>query len=158
MATIDVGSGATDILSSFPKGYTLVDFVNPANDTGTLDTFEIWAATGMTDAVVGTFSGSGTTYNDRDYESIGSVTSGSKQTFTGKNCDVASGDFLGIYADTSSRLELDADGYSGINIYAGDAFGQGDISYTGISGDAISIYATGATVAAGNPYYYYLNQ
>jgi len=137
---------------------TTVDLNNPANDTGTLDTFEIWAYANMSNVKIGTFSGSGTTYNDRDYESIGSVTSGSKQTFTGKNCDVASGDFLGIYADTSSRLELDADGYSGINIYAGDAFGQGDISYTGISGDAISIYATGATVAAGNPYYYYLNQ
>jgi hypothetical protein len=160
MAVIDIGPGATDRASSRAISVlqTIIDLNNPANDTGTLDTFEIFANTAnMTNVKVGTFSGSGTSYNDRDYETIGTVTYGSKQTFTGKNCDVSSGDYIGFCAD-GGKIEQDTTGYAGFYVVVGDQFGSGANTYSLISGDALSIYATGATAAAGNPYYYYLQQ
>ena len=65
MATIDIGSEATDRESSSGQGNvnaTFIDGHNPANGTGTLDTFEVYAVTGynVTGLKVGTFSGSGT--------------------------------------------------------------------------------------------------
>jgi hypothetical protein len=160
MAVIDIGAGATDRAATYSNaGYTLIDLNNTANETGTLDTFEIFAnLSDLLNVKIGTFSGSGTTYNDRDYESIGTVTNGSKQTFTGKNCDVSTGDCLGIFWDTQGRIERDTSGYGGVCYVSGDKFGWISTSYSSYSDDAISIYATGATAAAGNPYYYYLQQ
>ena len=115
MATIDIGPGATDRASyrTISVLQTIIDLNNPANDTGTLDTFEIFANTSnMTNVKIGTFSGSGTSYDDRDYETIGTVTYGSKQTFTGKNCDVSSGDYLGFSAD-GGKIELTGSGFAG---------------------------------------------
>jgi len=160
MATIDVGAGATDRASSAntSANYTFVDKNNAANDTGTLDTFEIYANMNMSDVKMGTFSLNDATYHNRDYENIGSVTASSKQTFTGKNCSVVSGDYLGLGA-SGGKCERDTSGYVGYIIDDADNFGGGDFTLSSnLPGDALSIYATGATVAAGNPYYYYLNQ
>jgi len=157
MATIDVGAGATDRASSAntSANYTFVDKNNAANDTGTLDTFEIYANMNMSDVKMGTFSLNDATYHNRDYENIGSVTASSKQTFTGKNCDVTSGDMLGFYF-TSGKLEEVTSG-NGRYYISGDKFGGGSNTYLEANYyDAV--YATGATAAAGNPYYYYLNQ
>jgi hypothetical protein len=160
MAVITIGDGATDRASSrsFSTAVTLVDKNGAANGTGTLDVFEIFAVTTyLANVKIGTFSGSGTSYDDRDYETIGTVTAGSKQTFTGKNCDVESGDFLGIYGETG-RLEVSTTGGVGYYIKAGDWFGSSAQTYTAQANYISSLYATGATVAAGNPYYYYLQQ
>jgi hypothetical protein len=160
MATIDVGPGATNRASSVntAANYTFIDKNNPANDTGTLDTFEIYAYENMSSVKMGTFYRDVSYYPNRDYESIGAVSAGSKQTFTGKNCDVVSGDYLGIGA-TGGKIEKDTSGYSSYVIDDADDFGTGNFQvYASADGDALSIYATGATAAAGNPYYYYLQQ
>jgi hypothetical protein len=160
MATIYVGPGATDRASSAntPANYTFIDFNNPANDTGTLDTFEIYAYENMSSVKMGTFFFDTPYYPNRDYESIGNVTAGSKQTFTGKNCDVVSGDYLGVGAG-GGKLERDTSGYSSYVMDDADDFGTSNFQvYIELDRDALSIYATGATVAAGNPYYYYLQQ
>jgi hypothetical protein len=163
MATIDVGAAASNrsTVKGFSTGYTYVDRTNPANDTGVLDTFEIYAVNGYSilNTKVGTFSGSSKTWDDRDYETIGTVTSGSKQTFTGKNCDVSAGDIVGIYGATG-RIESDGSGYDGVCYITGDQFGAGSASYTEVGGDCISLYATGATAggATVKPHYYYLQQ
>jgi hypothetical protein len=164
MATIDIGPGATNRASTISlasTARTYVDLNNPANDTGTLTSFEIFInGANALGVKMGTFSGSEQRWDDRDYESIGTVTYGSAQTFTGKNCDVSANDCLGIYVDlsTGSSLERDTDGYNNVCSVTGDKFGGGSNLYTTVVGDAISIYATGATAAAGNPYYYYLQQ
>ena len=159
MATIDVGNGATNQSLIFGGGTTVVDLNNPANDTGTLDTFEIFTGYDGTNLKMGTFSGSGSNYTSRDYESIGNVTGGSKQTFTGKNCDVSTGDFLGYYCSVyAKRL---SSGGSGVYREIGDKFGAGLVTYTyNDADDAHSIYATGATSggATVKPHYYYLQQ
>jgi len=147
MAAIDIGPGATNRSTTFIYNQTYVDLTNSANATGTLSSFEVWANTNLGGFKIGTFSGSSTDYNDRDYEAIGSVTSGSKQTYTGKNCDVVTGDFLGAYW-TSGNMERDTVGYSGVYNLSGDQFGGGSATYNLIAGDAISIYATGLEYAS----------
>ena len=154
MAVIDIGPGATNraatwSFDTFP-GYVLIDYNNPANDTGILDTFEIYATTDLAGVKIGTFSGSGTSWAMRDYESIGSVTSGSKQTFTGKNCSVETNDVLAILA-SGGALERVTSGAGGCGYIALDTFADNDAhTYNALSGDAVSIYATGATAAAGS--------
>ena len=141
---IDIGPGAAALEYAFDfGGYTQLDATNPANATGILTSFELYYKTNATGVIVGTFSGSDTTWNDRDYESIGNVTSGSKQTFTGKNCDVVINDVLGFY-DTSGAWYCASSG-GARKYYAGNAFGQGDLTYIQ---DAfkLSMYATGYTI------------
>jgi hypothetical protein len=162
MAVIDIGPGATNRASSAntPANYTFIDKNNPANDTGTLDTFEIYAYENMSGVKMGTFYADIPYYPNRDYESIGAVSAGSKQTFTGKNCDVVSGDYLGV-GSGGGKLERDTSGYSSYIIDDIDAFGTSNFqAQSTVSGDALSIYATGATAggATVKPHYYYLQQ
>ena len=134
-----------------------------ANADGTLDTFEMFFASGSlfnpTGVVIGTFSGSGTAWNDRDYESIGNVTKGSKQTFTGKNCDVVTDDILGIYyATAGAMLEANSSGGSGYLDTAGSKFGGGEFTlYVLRDADGwIGIYATGTTPTTNNAWFMFL--
>jgi len=143
---IDVGSGATN-RSTFVAGggYTRLDYQNKANADGVLTSFQIYAYTNLSSTKMGTFSGSGTNWDDRDYETIGSVTSGSTQTFTGLNCDVSTNDILGIYIGIGT-LEADSTAKQSGYVLA-DKFGSGSTSYTD-AGGPISLYATGISTAA----------
>ena len=145
--TIDVGIAANDRASQLIGGYTYIGVDNPANDTGILDTIEIWAYSNMSGCKAGTFSGSSTSYDDRDYETIGSVTAGSRQTFTGLAIDVTSGDFLGFYC-SSGYIEASTSGGSGVYDKSGDQFGSGVQTYALINGYGISLYGTGETLEA----------
>lgn len=147
MGAIDVGPGATDRAGSYDGSATVVCVTNTANDSGTLTSFEVWANTNIASGFkMGTFSGSGTSYDDRDYETIGAVTAGSKQTFSGLNCTVVTGDFIGAYWPYGGKLEAASSGGGGIYYYAlSDRFGQGSGTYTSQAGYEVSIYATGAT-------------
>ena len=149
MAAIDVGAAATDrggVSSSSATYISVGTSGNAANATGILDSIEIYAVSGndLTGCKIGTFYGSDTSWTSRDYESIGSVTGGSKQTFSGLDCGVQTGDFLGIYF-ASGQCERDTTGQDGLAYKTGDQFGTGMQTYTIYSGDAISVYGTGAT-------------
>ncbi len=144
--TIDIGPGAIDRATAISVAGTDIDTNNPANDTGILDIFELWFAVSATGVKAGTFYGSGTDWTSRDYESIGNVTSGSKQTFSGLDCDVETDDVAGVYFATGS-LELDGSGGSAIYYKAGDQFGAGQQTYTEYSGYQISIYGSGGESA-----------
>lgn len=145
---IDVGGGAIDRDDDWPFTHTIVDFNNPANDTGTIDTFEFWFYSNGSGVKAGTFYGTGAwpyTFTSRDVETIGNVSSGSKQTFTGLDCDVSVGDLAGIYYSGGA---IDKHGWGGSNIYwkDGDQFGAGpQEDYTLLGEDRISIYGTGET-------------
>ena len=144
---IDVGAGAIDRGSSDGAGATDIDLNNSANATGYLDTIEIRAATTMGGTKAGTFSGAGTDWTNRDYETIGTVTAGAKRTFTGKDCDVTLGDFIGAYW-TSGRIELDTSGFDSYAYKVGDQFGAGEQTYGVDAGISISLYGTGETPAS----------
>ena len=119
MAVIDIGPGATDRASTFNFKYTWIGLNNPANDSGVLDTIEVYAVNNnIKETKVGTFSQRDTNkFTNRDYESLGTVTYGSKQTFTGLNCDVVSGDYLGIFY-TDGQVERDLTGFAGVYYYS----------------------------------------
>jgi len=97
---IDIGYPAIDRESSLTGVRTAIMTGNPANATGTITTVEVWAAIDMTLAEVATFyrPNPGSYPNKlttRDWEPIGTVTAGSKQTFT-VSLDVQVGDYIGI--------------------------------------------------------------
>jgi hypothetical protein len=144
---IDIGSAAIDRgaysgLSN--RTYLLLE--NPANDTGVIDTVEIWANSELSNTVVGTlYLDSGYTYIGRDYESIGTVFSGSKQTFTGLDIDVETGDYIGSYA-TSGTYERDSSGYAGYRYVSRNVWSGGSTNFRSLTANStLSIYGTGET-------------
>lgn len=154
---IDIGAGAANYENDLSSGYTLIDLTNPANESGALDIIEIWTATNGTGVKVGTFYGSGTSYTNRDYETLGSVASGSKHTFTGLSCSVQTGDFLGVYLG-SGTAESSNSGGSGFYYKSGDQFGAGSQTYgAGGSATRIAIYGTGETSTALPVFDYHYN-
>ena len=106
-----------------------------------MDTVETWFNSNATGFKVGTFSGSGIPYDDRDYETIGAVTSGSKQTFSGLSIDVVTGDFIGCYYATGQLKQYC--GYTAI--YMQWAISSERVPLPISSDSAISLYATGDT-------------
>lgn len=145
---IDIGMPATDRASSFPS-YTLVAQGNPANATGVIDTVEIWANANMTLCEVATFFVvSGNNLSTRDYEAIGSVTAGSKQTFTGLSIDVETGDYLGIYYATGSVEAISSGGTGLWGSAAGvDLIPTTNTLFTLYSAYELSLYGTGTEAA-----------
>lgn len=144
---IDVGPGAIDRSSSNPTSqYTIVLMGNPANASGKITSFEVYAYTDLAGLKFGTFYGSGTSWTVRDYESIGSVTSGSKQVFSGLDCDVSTGDCIGTYR-SSGAIKRDTSEHGGFVYKSGDYFGGGTNTYTAVPDYAESFYATGVHIA-----------
>lgn len=141
---ITIGAAATDRTSVFGSDYTLICLNNPANDTGTITDFEVWAKTTMLNTKVGTFFGSGTDYTSRDFELVGTVTAGSKQTFSGLDIDVQTGDFAGCYY-SSGQIETDLSGGADVYNRTSDQFGTGLKTYSRNIADVISLFGTGAT-------------
>lgn len=145
---IDIGTGAVNGNSAWgTAGYTLLDEGNPANDTGTIDTVEVWANVSMSGTnKVGTFYGSGTSWNDRDYATIGTVTSGAKRTFTGLSIDVATGDIIGTHY-TAGKIEVTTSGGVCLLYDWGDNFGAAARTYnnTDYPSYKLSLYGTGET-------------
>jgi hypothetical protein len=159
--SIDVGAAATNRLSAQDfvysgTKYTQVTKDNPSNATGTLDTCEIWLSlvTGGTytcDIWFGTFSVSGTTLTCRDSDSLGNVSTGSKQTFTGKSIDVVTDDLLGV-SDKGGAISVqgrgDSTGGAGKWRITSEKIDPGDSgTFTSADGYIISIYATGTEAA-----------
>ena len=147
---IDVGSEVINRPQSMPEGYTMIILDNPANLTGTLDTVQVWAASigDVTGFRIGTFYlVSGTTYKCRDSVAIGTVTSGSAQTFSSLSINVEAGDYLGAYWAVGT-IERNGAGFGGELFYYGESIDPDDqATFTLQTGDTLSIYATGETAA-----------
>jgi hypothetical protein len=152
--SIDVGPGAVSRASSQGTTFTMVDRNNAANADGTLDTMEFYFTSGGDGSNVkcGTFSHSDSTHAAmRDYETIGTVTKGSKQTFTGLNCDVVTDDYLGIYY-TGGYLYQVGSGNSGYmrSGYLSNYFTDNNAhNYNDVANAALSLYATGTEAGGG---------
>ena len=110
---IDIGMPAIDRAFYLAGPRTAVNKGNPANATGIITTVEVWAYADMTNCEVATFYEETTNkLTTRDYEAIGTVTSGSKQTFT-VSLNVQTGDYLGIFYQ-SGAIERDTSGGDGV--------------------------------------------
>ncbi|KKN28997.1 hypothetical protein LCGC14_0848630 [marine sediment metagenome] len=146
---IDVGSGAIDRNSFESNNKTAIDYYNPANESGVLDTFEMWfKVESGSSTKMGTFYTDPTVpdFNVRDFEAIGVVEAGSKQTFTGLDCDVEAGDYIGFYANPG---ELEKTFGGSVTLYDknGDQFAAGKQTYTLNLTRQLSLYATGVAIS-----------
>jgi hypothetical protein len=153
--SIDVGPGADGFSSSdggLNQNHSWVYKTNPANATGTLDTVEVYIIdhTDATGFKCGTFTGAGTSKTVHSYASIGNVTHGSKQTFTGLAIAVTSGEYLGTIT-TAGKVANKATGADGLYVMPStDTFGGGAYTYTSYSSTMKSaIYATGTETPTG---------
>ncbi len=145
--TIDIGPGAIDRPSTWnTTATTNLCATNPANDSGTLDTIELWYSGNTAGVIVGTFYGSNPNFTNRDYEEIGSVSGGSKQVFSGLDMDVATDDIIGVYSSATGYIERTNSGV-GVCQCSGAQFGTGQQTYTCWSGYDLSIYGTGSDAA-----------
>ncbi len=146
---IDVGSAAIDRAGTTSANETLIDLTNSANATGVIETVSLWFTTNATDVRVGTFYLSGgATYVCRDSAYIGSVTSGSAQTFSGLDISVVVGDFMGCYYLTGT-IETDGSGGSGVEFIAGDFANPGNsASYAPYTNCKMSEYGLGYEITS----------
>lgn len=170
--SIIVGSDSLDRAQYENAGNTCINFTNPANESGTVDTVKLYFNTDGSGVEWGTFyQVSGTTYQCRDSTEIGSVTAGAERLFSGLSIDTTSGDFAGVYW-TGGRLERDSNGgvAEGIRTVSGEHIDPGDsadfssqatydmLSARGISSDepAITVsptsYDFGVVATSSTPY------
>ena len=139
---IDIGPPAVNG-SYETSGFTTVNKANPANQTGTIVSIEVWAFSSFTNFEVATFYvESGDNLSTRDTEYIGSVTSGSKQTFE-VNLNVQAGDYIGCCGTTGS-IERSSAG-SNIWYLSGDNIPCTNATFSVQSGYDVSLYGTGVT-------------
>jgi hypothetical protein len=100
--SIDVGPGAIS-RPTINSANFIMSLSNPANATGTLDTFQLYINGTYYNAVVGTVYGS-SSFTSRDYEAVGTI-SGAPWTQTGLSIDVNSGDYIGSYGEVGDLYQ-----------------------------------------------------
>jgi len=148
---IDLGCPAIDRSSSKGPGYTWINKTNPANESGIIDTIEIYPWSDLENCEVAIFYlVAEDTLSTRDSVSLGTVTGGSKQTFSELSIDVQIGDFIGIYY-TVGQLEAHTSDYDGVWYKSGDQIPCTDVTFSDYAGDALSLSGTGTT-AVGWPH------
>lgn len=166
---IDVGSAAINRASSviISNGVrrTAIDYNNPANDSGVIDTVEAWfsSAVSYNNFRVGIFDNtSSANFTCRDGVNIGRVYSGSKQTYTGLSLDIETGDYIGCdgyNSEFTMDIERDTSGGDGVYYSAGAADSNiscfcdpGDTTGTLslYSGGILSLYGSGETAGWSN--------
>jgi len=150
---IEIGAGATDRSTYWNPNITTVDKNVAATDTGKITSIEIWAqaAHDLENCEIGIFYVvSGDNLATRSTVLLGTVTSGSKQTFTEDSesnpisMDVVAGDHIG-YCCTSGWLERDNTGV-GVWYISGDSIPCESTLFTFSSNKTVSLYGTGATI------------
>lgn len=145
---IDIGSPAIDRTWDFAGVRTIIVKNNPANNTGKIDEVEIYPFSGysLVNCRVATFiSEGGDVLSTRDYEIIGAVPGGSKQTFSGKDMDVVAGDYIGLSYDSGGRLEATSGGYQGVWRIGTAEIPCSSVTFNPHSASTISLYGTGET-------------
>jgi len=154
---IDIGSAAIERpFNTVNVLKTYVDKNNPANASGTITSIEIWASTNLANCEVATFYiVSGNNLSTRDTHTIGSVTAGNKQTFSGLDITVQTGDYIGLKYTRGQLEKTDSgDGYWYIN---SDEIPCTNVLFTSVADTTISLYGTGTTVEAVNALFFGTN-
>jgi hypothetical protein len=147
--SIGIGPGAISRSSHNYSNATTTSVCTktPAAAAGILTSISFYFYDSNTGVIAGTFQGTAPSFNKRDSASIGSVSSGSKQTFTGLTCAVASGDFIGWYC-TAGKIYNDTSGVNTSTYYkSGNQFGQGSQTYTD-NGSHTLVSLEGAGISA----------
>lgn len=146
---IDIGAAATDRGAGFNYSLTGIIKHNAAEDSGVIDFVEWYAERGMSTFEVATFyNRGGTNYSTRDYEVIGTVSSG-YDSASGLDMDVETGDYMGFY-QSDKGIGVQFSGGAGL-IYRPYSHNIPctDTSFTtGSSNYDASVYGTGETASA----------
>jgi len=150
---IDIGMPAID-RNSYTQNKTLINKGNPANADGKITNVEIYAVYGdLTDCWVATFyrpdpGGFPNNFTTRDYEELGTVAEGYSSREVDLN--VQAGDYLGIWVSSDGYMENSSASNEGVWSSQNNHIPCTDYTFdwTYVD-DAISLYGTGETVAAG---------
>lgn len=147
MAVITAGAGATDRSSiQTVSGITKLERTTGCSAAGTINTFEVFissAGINVSNGYLGMFYlSSGSDYTCRDSENVGTIVKGSKQTFTGLNCDAQANDLVGLYSAAGGGIEADENSNQGWS-YPGNGF-TATRTYISASGP-FSLYASGSS-------------
>lgn len=147
MGDIDIGMTPSDFGQTLPANAMHINLQNPANDTGTIDTFQCYFRANGTNVKIGCLTHTGSNYLiETDHENLGSVTAGSVQTFSGLNCDVESGDYIGVHADAGGCAYQSSGGIGMWYHTSADYFDGSSHLYTYIGSQyRIAIYGEGST-------------
>jgi len=158
--TIDVGSAAVNRSYHYYLYYvgtysTLIDYNNPANANGLLDTVEayFYKANSGNSLKFGTFQDNGSNnFTCHDAEEYGQVSVG-YNSCTGLSVDVDTGEYIGCDARAAQSLGIDYDTTGGSGKYYADTHQYcdpettADFNYS--SGHILSLYGTGTESGGG---------
>jgi len=146
---IDMGADAINRGSALTGPYTVVNQENPVKFAGTINSIEIYANVNMTGVKVAVFHVVGGNFlTARDFVTIGTVTSGSKQTFTEDSesnpiaLNVEEGDYIGLYY-SGGILERDTGTDSSTWYINTDQTEGTNVEFGVLSGQVMSLFATG---------------
>ena len=141
---IDIGEPAIDRDNKIYYSRTFVNQGNPANDSGSITSVEIWTNIEITNCEVATFYVvNGNNLSTRDTEFIGTVLKGAKRTFN-VDLDVEAGDYLGIWVPVGA-IEYDSSGGEGIWRNEEDQIPCTNVAFTVDADCVLSLYGTGTT-------------
>jgi len=137
---IDVGPAAIDMSQANAGGYTTINKENPADASGVITSVDIWAHTSLSSCKVGIFTETATNqFKCRSSHTIGTVTAGSRKTFSGLSLAVQVGDYIGLYHDAGT-IDAEDEGGEGIWYIANDhCIVDDESTYTAVAGDTISV-------------------
>ena len=160
MATITMWASAITRASAlYADWYTVLMKGNTATWSGLITSIEIWFDGAWFDAhnaIVWTFSGSWTTWTNKDYVILWTIPSWSKQTFSWLHLAVSTGDTLWLYYhDPANTSAIEATWSPDTYLYTSwSQFWTWTKTYTDLwSGDSgISFYATGDTTLGVSPF------
>ncbi len=126
--------------------YTTVNKDNPANASGKIDSVQIWCLYPLIDCKVATFFVvSGNYLSTRDYQAIGNVAAGSKQTISGLDIEVQIGDYIGVcYTDGS--IDRSWTGYIGHWYTAPNKIPCVNMEFSFFANCVISLCGTGYSI------------
>ena len=148
MAVITVGNSVINRTGNCSAGATIAVRTGLANGEGTINSVSMWGDGNLTGVEVALFFiVSGTNLTTRSNYSIGNVTGGSVQTFSGLNMEVALDDMIGFRTATGWMEGT----YSANQIYkaSGDCIPCTNQYF--LSGEKIpSISGLGSTAVEGN--------
>lgn len=147
MALIDIGAAAIIRGTDFAGAITIIGKENPANDTGTITSVEVYFIDTTDDTTYATFEKvNGADFTARGSQNVGSVAGGSKQTSSGLDIGVTIGDYLGVWWDYGNKdIYRDSSGEGWWSL-AGDQTGCTSTTFNFADNQTISLYGTGETV------------
>ena len=147
---ITLGETPADYNNTLGAGSTAIATINPAAASGKITLVSFWFNTAATGVIVGTFSGSGTSWTPRDWVTIGNVAAGSKIDFSNLSILVHVGDCIGYYCDVGS-LERNTSGSGNLYYKSGNQFGAGKQTYNYSAGKKLAISGSGIQIIQSVP-------